>query len=260
MKNPPAAYWKLFKVIQNRTLPYITSGPGQQSDLLNPVFGFPTPKDIPKKPEPSANERYWINWMYEFVEIDSSLKRLNQALVYLSQPPRSRAMRFHRLSEADWLRYHIEAYFQETYIIHQRLSRFLKRVERSANRGSDDSGVAAAKKLRSVVEASLDGVVRVRGGHVHEHRFDSDELRDLDLLVLLTTAGKEHKLRGFRNFRYLTALIKWRKQLLHNNRQIQKLCVAIVEETTDVLTRNEPPRRTAKRSKPPDSPPGMRTS
>jgi hypothetical protein len=240
MKKPPEAYWTLWKVIHKRILNFLTTG--IHPDMLNPVFGLPQPKDFPKGPEPSLNERYWINWFHEFTEIHASIERLDQSLVYLRHYPRSRAFRFHGLSEADWLRYHIEAYLQETYILFQRLSRFLRKIEKVAISARDKNGLSSANRLKAILDASFNSVVTVRSGHVHEYRFRDDELRNLDSLVLLTKTGKLSGLRALRSVQYVAALNKWRKQLLRNNKEIQKLCVALFEQTTKILTRNEPPR------------------
>jgi hypothetical protein len=239
MTKPPKAYWTLFERILERINPMLKRGirPG----LLNPVFGLPKPETVAKRPEPSTSERYWLNWFEEFIEIDSSMNRLDQALVYLSHYPGSPTFRFHGLSEASWLRYHIEAYLQETYILFERLSRFLRKVEKVAIDSRDKAGVASAKNLKTGLEASLKGVIATRGRHVHEYRFQDDELKDLDTLVLLTKAGKMRSLRGFRRAHYVTALVKWRKQLRTNNKETQKLCVALLEEVKEIVTRNEPP-------------------
>jgi hypothetical protein len=240
MKRPPEAYWSLFKVAHERVVPLLKEGvrPG----LLNPVFGLPQPKDLPKGRKPSPNERYWLDWFQEFSEIDASMRRLNQALVYLSHYPDAKVFRFHKLSEADWIRYHIEAYLQETYVLYERLRRYLRKVEKVAIAACDRAGLSSVKRQKSIIEASLKNVVTARGGHVHEYRFQDDELRDLDTLVLVTSAGKLRELRWVRRHKFETALIKWRGQIQNNNRETEKLCVALFEETTTVLMRNEPTR------------------
>ena len=211
-------------------------------DLLNPVFGLPTRDDLPRGPEPSANERYWVEWFVQFSEINASIERLSQALVYLSHYPRSRVFRFHRLSEASWLRYHIEAYLQEAYILVERLKAFLKRTERTASRCGDPNGRNSARKFRSAVDASFKNIVQARAGHVHKHRFEDEELRNLDTLVLLTASGKMGKLRPLREARFIATLEKWRRQLNENNKVSLALCATIFTETTEILKRNEPLR------------------
>lgn len=240
MRKPPEKYWALFRVAHERITPLLKTG--LQPGLLNPIFGLPVPPGTPKGPEPSTNERYWLNWLRDFNEVDGSMRRLNQALAYLSNYPASRVFRFQGLSQADWIRYHIEAYLQETYILSERLDRFLRKVEKTAVAARDKAGVSAVKGLRATVDATFKNVVKVRGGHVHEYRFQDDELKNLDTLVLLTKAGKMRSLRVFRELTFATALGRWRTQLLKNNKETEKLCAALFMETTAILTRHEPPR------------------
>lgn len=197
MKKPPESYWVLFKIAQERMRPLLENLSDRNPDLLNSVFGLPEPNPSHKRQAPSVNEQYWLDWFYRFSEIDRSLNRLDQTLVYLSHYTDSRALRFHGLSEADWVRYHIEAYFQEMYILSERLRRFLREAEKVVIGTRDEVGLSSVTKLKTVLESSFKMVVSTRGKHVHEYRFQSDELRDLDTLVLLTKAGGCVSFAGF---------------------------------------------------------------
>jgi hypothetical protein len=240
MKKVPKEYWELFRLAQQKLLPLIrqSARPG----LLNPVFGIPLPKDSPAGPEPSASERYWLRWFQEGAEIDSSRRRLDQALAYLSHGPKSRALHFHGLSEADWVRYHVEVYLQETYILFERLKHLLRGVQKVATRGLDKEGLGSVKRLRRVLDDTLSAFVKARGSHVHERRFQDEGLKNLDTLVLLTGAGKMRKLRTLRKAQHIAVLRKWQKQLLANNRVILALCTTIFQGSTAILARHEPSR------------------
>jgi hypothetical protein len=50
------------------------------------------------------------------------------------------------------------------------------------------------------------------------------------------------KLRGLRKIQYFKTLLKWREQLQKNNKETRNLCVAILEETTKLITCHEPKR------------------
>lgn len=240
VKRPPEDYWMLFKVIQDRTMPFIAAD--MRPEMLNSFFGLPAPTVAKKAPEPGPNVKYWIGWMRDFSEIHNSLTRIEHSLVYLSTYPSNRAFRFHGISEADWLRYHLEAYLQETYIFVQRLQAFLGRVEKLTARAGDRSGLMEVRKLQDWVVRSFQNLVTARGGHVHRSRFESDELRNLDLAVLLTKSGKAHQLRPLRAVHYAESLAKWRKQVSANVRQTRNICVALIKPITEILIRNEPPR------------------
>lgn len=238
--DPYGTHWALFKVLEERLLADLKKS--ISVDFIKEWIGIRQSDGSPKPVEPSMNERYWINWFREFVEIQASVQRLEQALVYLSHYPASRVFRFHGLSEADWLRYHIEAYIQETYILCERVKRFLRKVEKATIAANDKDGLRSVRMLKTVVDDTFKKVLRTRGSHVHEYRFDDDGLKQLDGLVILTKMGKLRVLRPIREFRYTTTLNKLRKQVRTNNKETHKFCTALFEETTSILTRNEPLR------------------
>lgn len=111
------------------------------------------------------------------------------------------------------MRYHIEAYLQEVYILSERLQRFLRKVEKATISARDKLGINLVKELKLATESSFKNVVGTRGQHVHESRFEDDELRSLDLALLFTRGkSKLPGLRTARKLRYVAALKKWRKQ------------------------------------------------
>lgn len=219
-------YWTLFEIIHGRLLPFLTESirPG----LLNSVFGLPEPETTQKGRAPSHNEKYWTEWLREFTEINTSMARLEQSLVYLSHYPKSRALRSHRLSEADWLRYHVEVYLHETYILYARLVRFMKKLNKLAVLRRDKTGLSAVEMLKRTVDSSLRKIVAVRTDHVHDTRFQDEELRNLDTLVLLTRHGNLRNLGPFRSNQFGIVLRKWRQQLRKNNNEIEKLCTFVL--------------------------------
>jgi hypothetical protein len=235
----PDAYWVLFKTIQERFEFKRFVRPG----LVYPLYGLPDSSPDYKYPESSPNERYWAKWFREFIEIDTAVNRLDQAYVYLSHYPGGKAFPFQRLSEAEWIRYHVETYIQELYVLHQRFKRFLKKIERAAKGARDDDGVTTAQGLARAFENGFSNFVRIRGAHVHEFRFHDEELSTLDLALLFTRAkSKLPMLRHARRDRYTAALNKWRKFMANSNKNILEACVTLFEETNSILLRNEPPR------------------
>jgi hypothetical protein len=241
MKKPPKDYYSLFDVAHARIVPGLLASVRAHPRMLDSLFGLPEPQPSSVTAKPSANERYWLEWFYAFAEVEGSVGRLGQALAYLSHYPRSKVFRLHGLTEADWLRYHIEAHLQEVYILSQRLEAFLKRVERVATKAGDGPGAGTARSLRSQVRAALEGIVKSRGGHVHRRRFQDPGLRDLDTLMLLTRAGELRKLREFRAVKFDSVLSDWRKRMTDNNKAVSSLCASVFKETTEVLLRAEPP-------------------
>lgn len=238
MKKPSPAHWALFNVIRERLLEGLVDSfePGMVKEML----GIVPRRNLPRSEPSTANERYWMIWFWELSEINATLERLGQIFTYLSHYPGSRV--FRGLSEADWLRYHIEFHLQETYVLRERLKRFLKKVEKATAEARDKSGLSVARVLKTRVDLSLKNIVSARGGHVHHYRFDDEELKKLDGLVLITTMRSFGVFRPLRKLQYRETLGKFRRQLRRNNREIRKMCVYIFEETTKILVRNEPSR------------------
>jgi len=236
----PEAYSVLLRMVEDRINFETLIRPG----LLHPLYGLPDPHSDYKYPEPSVNERYWGKWFREFQEIDTSVERLQQALVYLTHYPGAKPFRSHRLSEAEWIRYHVEVYVQELYILYQRLGRFLRKVDKVAKGASDDAGLAMVRALKQAVKDGFSHAVHIRSGHVHEFRLQDEVLSNLDLALLFSRGPSRKKLpmlRAARQARYAAALNKWRKQMRDKNRDILSACVALFQETTSILVRNEPP-------------------
>lgn len=239
MKKRPEKYWVLYKAIAERTTPFMTRlvRPG----LMNPLYGLPDPGRTGQSPQPSSNERYWLDWLQELSEVDMSIGTLEQAVVYLSHYPGGRAFPFERVSEAEWMRYHVEAYLHEMYILEQRLGRFLRKVEKVCKAADDTAGLITVEELKAAVKDGLRNIVQIRSGHVHQSRFKDEELSNLDLALLFTRGGgKVPLLRRARQERHAAALQKWRKQMLANNRNLLNACVLLFEEVTKILVRNEP--------------------
>jgi hypothetical protein len=236
MKKHSPSHWALFNVIRERLLDGLLKSvePGMFKEML----GIAPRRNRPRSEPQTANERYWTPWFWEVVEIHATLDRLDQILTYLSHYPGNKA--FRGRSEADWLRYHIEFYLQEIYVLRERLRRFLKKVEKAAVDARDKSGVSATRVLKTGVELSLKNVVFIRAGHVHHYRFDDEELKKLDGIVLITNIRQFGVFRPLRELQYQKTMVKFRQQLRRNNREIRKLCVRVFEDTTKILVRNEP--------------------
>jgi hypothetical protein len=243
----PEHYWTLFKTLQDRTEINTLVRPG----LLYPLYGLPDPRSDYKYPALSANEQYWGEWFHQLKEVHSSLERLDQASVYLTHYPGARAFPFQRLSEAEWIRYHVEVYLQELYILEQRLSRFLRKVEKLTGAG-DKNGFLVVQGLKAAVKDGFTNVVRVRSGHVHQNRFQDEEMSNLDL-ALLFTRGRSGlpMLRGARQGRYAVALKKWSKYMRASNKNLVSACADMFKELTRILARHEPRRPQRKASRVP---------
>lgn len=240
VRKRESALWSLSSLIIDRIKPFVLSR--IRPDMLEPVFGVVRKTKLPPGRTPTPTEQYWLNWFREITEIHASIDRLSEALAYIGQYPAIKAFRFHGISEASWTRYHVEMYLQEEYILFNRLRGFLTRLKRTATRASNSGGAKAAANLLVGTAQAFRTVIESRGSHVHEARVSDNDLRDLDLFVLLAKRSNE-KRRAFMFVRKLQAeFVKasWKGRLRQNNKAIRELCTRIFDIVAPILIACEP--------------------
>ncbi len=229
---------RMAEMLIKQVQPIIKSRP-LDPEMFSSLFGGPEPKRQ-ESPQLDPSERYWIDWFERFTEISASLDRLNECAGYLTHIPSARHLRFYRVTEASWLRYHIEMYMQEVYILENRLQAFFRRLQRRARRVGDTNGERFVNSLLEMIQTGFSNVRTTRGKHVHRSRMYDTELRDLDTLVLLTTAGRLRKLRPLRQIRFQIVRAKWRTKLSDNNREMRQFCSQVFDLASPFLVRYQP--------------------
>jgi hypothetical protein len=128
--------------------------------------------------------------MDHFTEIHDSYERLRDVELYVGRFPFTRT----RVDKVRFLRFAIEAWLHELYMLRERLYAFaamLHRAYRSDPRSQQAIDIAAA--MRAIARHALDGVVRARDAHVHENRFSDVEIRQLTLLWVMAKREPQHE-------------------------------------------------------------------
>jgi len=120
---------------------------------------------------------------YGFTEISGAMESLKLAHTLISlAPPRSK-----RIKQDEYLKYHINAYLQEVYILKERLNIYatkLKRVYSKTNRGN--LVPAKINPLFEIIKKAFESIVNTRGMHVHSYRYSDKDLDRLSSLFLIS--------------------------------------------------------------------------
>jgi len=115
-----------------------------------------------------------------FCEILGSVENLANIELYIRRAPRT------GVSKAAYLRYHVENYLAELYVLRERLLAYSTLISR---RYKHDYRLAEIKPViafhRELVLESLRGLSKARGRHVHERRFDDEDLDRLNLFDIV---------------------------------------------------------------------------
>ena len=141
-------------------------------------------------------------------EIFANIEALENIAVYA----RSFPYRRQGISRVDYLKYHIENYLNEIYILKNRLIAFLNLVDRAYRKCDRRAEIKAnLSPLYGTVHGALEGYVNVRGSHVHQNRYTDSDFDRLTTLNLLSMSGDDDASELFRNMFYESYRITRRK-------------------------------------------------
>ncbi len=206
--------------------------------ILNSLLDDPGPRRLQRRA--TEKELFYRRLFEGFSEIHSSLESMKNTEVYLRRFP----FRGTRITLPGYLKYHVENYFNEVYILEQRVLSYLTKIGREYRRDSRHAEVlAATRPLFRLVDQSLKGIVNTRGRHVHERRYTDKDLDRLELMNLLTSnqSGIEEfseVLVPFYRSEYRRIRSAWRSRVKKNNEVLVELLDMCAEKLLPVLFSN----------------------
>lgn len=189
--------------------------------MKNDLFDLDGPRQLDR--QLSAHDQFFGRAFRGFLEISKSLETLDDIAFYIGRFPFHRT----RITRERYLQYHVESYFSETYILRERLTRYVTLLERQYRRDPRISNVQGrCKALIDGITQSLEGVIDVRRRHVHEVRFSDDGIDRLSTLALLSR-GSDDELSNLMKEYYREEHIRvkkiWVDRAKTNNNAIRQL-------------------------------------
>lgn len=155
---------------------------------------------------------------YGFTEISNTFDalRLSEILVSVA-PPRSK-----RINDDEYIKYVINTYLQDVYILKERLNTYATKLKRMHARcGRDILVQTHIDPLFEFVKSSLDALVNTRGSHVHAYRYSDEALDSLAQLALISRYNSEYEQHY--KFSYKKAQRIWSSRIKSNNEATEKL-------------------------------------
>jgi hypothetical protein len=192
-------------------------------------------------PELPPDQRFGVDAFQVFMEISDAYDRLLDIQTYVRRYP----FRGTRITRERYLRFHIEAYYHEVYILRERLNTFAKRIVRAYKRTGHPAADSTEDRLLTLVSA-LDAVVAVRGRHVHDLRFDETRLRNLAGIEMIERHSDDQMWTTFLKEGYAKVRAYWVKWVGEMNRGVRALLdqyFAILHELMFPSGTYGPPRR-----------------
>jgi hypothetical protein len=167
---------------------------------------------------PEKDNSFFQKIFYGFTEISGAVDALKLAEIFiLLAPPRTR-----RIKRDDYLKYHINAYLQEVYILEARLKAYATKLKRAYSK--TDRHITLVQNidpLFELVKDTFEGIVNTRGRHVHLYRYSDDDLDRLSSLILISRFKDEFLYDA--KFEYKLMQLTWKKRVKENNDATLKL-------------------------------------
>jgi hypothetical protein len=146
----------------------------------------------PKSRELSPRESFIEQLFFGFVEILESVESLRNVPIYIRRFPYRRA----GVEKTAYLRYHIENYLNELYILKERMNALLTVISRRYRKDPRRDQIRdASKRIREHFDQALVNVVFTRGAHVHERRFGDYDLSKLILFKIMSSESDAYAMK-----------------------------------------------------------------
>src|SRR4030067_2829640 len=154
--------------------------------------------------------RYWQENFRFYTEVLASHERIFQAYGLLWKFPRYRYYNFFGINELAWIRYHIEFYLQENYILNLRTINWLKYLQLRAKRKSNQPFENLLTRLLARTDKVFENIDKIRGQHVHMNRFAQKDIISAETATFLISRGGLKKMTPLMNLTLSKISIEWR--------------------------------------------------
>ncbi len=134
----------------------------------------------------SRDELFFCKAFYLLHEITLSVECIEDIEVYLQNHQTS------PVSQVRYLRYHVDGFLNELYILQERLLSYLDFIEKRYRRNRESKNISErVTSLHGIIKNTLGPLMKTRGAHVHQSRYSDkylDRVSSLSLLVELLSA------------------------------------------------------------------------
>jgi hypothetical protein len=181
-------------------------------------FWFNLPGPVRLTPNLSPSERSFSELFYGWSEIHRSCELLK----HLASLP----IQGVGLTPGQCVRLNVECYLNEIYILQQRLLQYLsivyKQARRVASRQESTQVQETVRDLKKGVHQVFGQISAVRGSHVHQWRYDDEDLSRVDSLEDLVNLGKCAELRPYYRGELHKLRRKWAEFISTTNGHTEK--------------------------------------
>lgn len=158
------------------------------ADMMVSVFK-PYAEDIKEgKKIDIGQDRYEILLFEGFTEISNNIETLKLINIFINKEPPNDA----EINYSNYLTYHVHNYFQEMYILKERLTTYGTKIQRKYKNVTDSILIENVKNMIVDTTNSLKSITGdggIRNLHVHEKKYTDEDLNWLSSTTLLVNSN-----------------------------------------------------------------------
>ncbi len=217
-------YERFGRALANRGLPILEQGISNNPDLVKARFRKIMTGDNEDEENISRTltieESEFAKLFSQYLEVFKSFEAIKDLGFLIGRFPYART----RVTRVRYLRYHIESYFHELYIIKKRLIKMANTIRKLYSYTSiTKSLLPLLDYLDDYVNTSMSDISDTRSKHVHVTRYTDTDLERLDTYDFLAEQELLGAFRGFIDFEYRDVRKKWRVRIISTTDQLDKI-------------------------------------
>jgi len=192
------------------------------SDSIEGISPKPIPLGLTKE------ELFYRDVFWHFGEIKKSLETLEYIPIFINSFRKSKAYGEAGITTTIYLRYHIEHYLQENYILLVRVRTFMSWLSRRFKKERRTRESLFVSKLKDVFEDAMKNLKLARGYHVHQARYD-DNVLNISTLFEIVSSSDEEETKVLATLSYKRAKEEWGERIKNNNQTLKESLDMIFE-------------------------------
>ncbi len=188
--------------------------------LKNILQDLPLPKSQ-NKSKLNKEDQLIVKLFQRFAEISYSFETLGLIYIYINSCP------YKKIPQHQHLKYHIENYLQEIYLLKERYIAYLNIINKEYKNSKIEIELKDVNSLlRELIFEVFGGYLELRKSHVHYIRYNDNEIERLSTLELLCRSDDESLKNSVSNLyknNYSNTKRKWREKIKRDLQDIEKL-------------------------------------
>ncbi len=174
------------KIIIDQAVKYLTEATLRKDKelgvvLSNVIFNTEGPHSLEKN-NLSEEQLKFINYYFKpLSEVMSSIDNLEISKSFFKHGYSKKL----QITEEEYIRYHINSFLNELYIINNRINSLLSKIERYYKLSKSEELFKIIEILKRKNVKLFSGVNNIRGLHVHQDRYSDSDVEQIHSLCLL---------------------------------------------------------------------------